>query len=260
MTGAAPALSARNVTMRFGDFVAVQDVSLDLAPGERRALIGPNGAGKTTLFNLISGRLKPSAGHVLYFGQSIEHLTADRICRLGLVRTFQITSIYPRLTALQNVQTALFSRHRHARWLWSRAAKIDVDEARTCLAAVGIEGLAHELGASLSYGDQKRVELAIALALKPKVLLLDEPTAGVEAKTRRELVDLIKRLCTEQALTLLFCEHDMDAVFSIADRITVLHQGQVLAEGSASEIQSNPQVRSVYLGSGHPASVGGGAR
>ena len=251
MTPSAPALSASHVTMRFGDFVAVDDVSLDLAAGERRALIGPNGAGKTTLFNLISGRLKPSSGEVRYFGDSIAHLTADRICRLGLVRTFQITSIYPRLTSLQNAQAALFARHGHARWLWRRAAGVDVAEAHACLAGVGIDRLANEPAANLSYGDQKRLELAIALALRPKVLLLDEPTAGVEAKTRRELVDLIKRLCTEQNLTLLFCEHDMDAVFSIADRITVLHQGQVLAEGSPDDIQRNDRVRSVYLGTGH---------
>ena len=154
MTSPAPALSASRVTMRFGDFVAVDDVSLDLIAGERRALIGPNGAGKTTLFNLISGRLEPSAGEVRYFGESIARLTADRICRLGLVRTFQITSIYPRLTGLQNVQAALFSRHGHARWLWRRAGSVDVEEAHACLAAVGIDRLADETGDNLSYGDQ----------------------------------------------------------------------------------------------------------
>ena len=193
MTATTALLSVRAVTRRFDDFVAVDGVSLDLMAGERRALIGPNGAGKTTLFNLISGRLKPSAGEVHYAGQRIDQLTADRVCRHGLVRTFQITSIYPKLTCLQNVQAALFSRHGHASWLLRRAADVDVAEARDCLAAVGIARLAHETGANLSYGDQKRVELAIALALRPKLLLLDEPTAGVEAKTRRELVDLIKR-------------------------------------------------------------------
>ena len=245
------AISARNISRRFGDFVAVDGVSLDLAAGERRALIGPNGAGKTTLFNLISGRLAPSSGEITYFGASIAGLSADRICRLGLVRTFQITSIYPKLTCLQNVQAALFARHGHARWLLRRASRVDRDEALACLSAVGIEQLAATTGATLSYGDQKRLELAIALALAPKVLLLDEPTAGVEAQTRRDLIDLIKRLCTEQSLTLLFCEHDMDAVFNIADRITVLHQGRVLAEGTPGEIQANAEVRRIYLGAGH---------
>lgn len=256
----AVALSARNVTMRFGDFVAVQDVSLDLIAGERRALIGPNGAGKTTLFNVISGRLKPSSGEVHYCDRHMVGMSADEICRLGLVRTFQITSIFPQLTALQNVQAALYSRHGHARWLWRRSAKVDHEEALACLVTVGIERFAGELGARLSYGDQKRLELAIALALAPKVLLLDEPTAGVEAQTRRALVELIMRLCAEQNLTLLFCEHDMDAVFRIADRITVLHQGRLLTEGTPDEIQADPRVRSVYLGSGHPAPVAGGAR
>lgn len=252
------ALSARNVTMQFGDFVAVQSVSLDLIAGERRALIGPNGAGKTTLFNVISSRLRPSRGEVHYAGRNMASMTADAICRQGLVRTFQITSIFPRLTVLQNVQAALYSRHGHARWVWQRSGKVDREEALDCLATVGIDRFADEHGANMSYGDQKRLELAIALALKPKVLLLDEPTAGVEAQTRRSLVELIMRLCAEQKLTLLFCEHDMDAVFRIADRITVLHQGQVLAEGTPEDIQSDPRVRSVYLGSSHPAPIGGG--
>jgi branched-chain amino acid transport system ATP-binding protein len=251
LTATPTMLSASDVTMRFGDFTALDGVSIGLVSGERRALIGPNGAGKTTLFNVISGRLQPSAGEVHYAGQSIAGLSADRICQLGLVRTFQITSIFPRLTCQQNVQAALFARHGHARWLLQRAQRVDAQEALSCLAIVGIESAAGERAANLSYGDQKRLELAIALALKPKVLLLDEPTAGVEAQTRRALARLIMRLCEEQALTLLFCEHDMDAVFSIADRITVLHQGQVLAEGTPNEIQADQRVRSVYLGSGH---------
>jgi len=245
------ALSAHNVTMRFSEFVAVDDVSLDLVAGERRALIGPNGAGKTTLFNVISGRLRPSTGEVHYAGKRLAAMPAADIVRLGLVRTFQITSVFRRLTCLENVQAALFARNRHARWLFSRSARVDQDEALACLTTVGIERFAATPAASLSYGDQKRLELAIALALRPKLLLLDEPTAGVEAQTRRTLVELIMRLCTEQSLTLLFCEHDMDAVFRIADRITVLHQGRVLAEGTPDAIQANAQVRNVYLGAGH---------
>ena len=259
MSDAPIVLAADNVTKRFGDFVAVDKVSLELTAREKRALIGPNGAGKTTLFNVLSGRLSPTSGEVRYEGQSIGKMSADRICRLGLVRTFQITSVFPRLTALQNVQAALFAHLGHARWLWKRAAGVDRDGALACLAAVGIERFAHELAATMSYGDQKRLELAIALALKPKVLLLDEPTAGVEAGTRRELVELIVRLCEEQALSLLFCEHDMDAVFRVADRITVLHQGQVFAEGKPEDIRRDPRVRSIYLGSHGLTETGGGA-
>ena len=242
------ALELHALTKRFGAFAAVDGVDLRLEAGERRALIGPNGAGKTTLFNLISGRLRPDAGRVLYDGRNIAGMAAPAICRLGIARTFQITSVYTALTALQNVQTAIYARAGHSHSLLRRAAPMDRDEAMALLGSVGIAALAGVDAGLLSYGDQKRLELAIVLALRPRLLLLDEPTAGVEVQTRREIVALVKRLCTEHSLTLLFCEHDMDAVFSIADRITVLHQGRVLAEGDAATIQADPQVRAVYLG------------
>lgn len=241
-------LEVRKIAKSFAGFRAVKDVSLVLNQGERRALIGPNGAGKTTLFNLLSGRLSSDAGEIFFCGRPIHTLPAYEICRLGVARTFQITSIYPQLSALANVQVALFARSRRTRWLFRDAASTDAEEAMVALRDVGLAEVALSVSGALSYGDQKRLELAIALALKPKLLLLDEPTAGVESGMRRHIVDLIKRICTEHALTLLFCEHDMEAVFSVADRITVLHQGEVLIEGEPEEVRRNDAVRAVYLG------------
>jgi branched-chain amino acid transport system ATP-binding protein len=248
MNSEAPVLDVRHVTKQFGGYVAVDGVSLTLRRGERRALIGPNGAGKTTLFNLISGRLSADSGEIRYLDQPIQGLPPDAICRLGLARTFQLTSIYPRLTPLQNIQVALFARNGQSRRLFRVAATTDVDEASAVLARVGLNCITRIESGLLSYGDQKRLELAIALAMRPSTLLLDEPTAGMESRTRHEMVDLVRRTCAEQGLSLLFCEHDMDAVFSIADTITVLHQGRILAEGSPNEVRASPEVRTIYLG------------
>lgn len=245
----APVLALQDVSRSFAGFLAVDDVSFNLAEGERRALIGPNGAGKTTLFNLISGLLRPSAGEIRYCGQPIHTLPPHLIYRLGVARTFQITSIYPRLTALENVQVALFARNGRSYQLFQQASKIDIDEAMELLSDVGLKQMAAVKSGVLSYGDQKRLELAIVLSPRPNLLLLDEPTAGMDGQTRRDIVDLVKRLCAARRLTLLFCEHDMDAVFSIADTITVLHQGRVLTEGPPAEVRNNALVREVYLGS-----------
>lgn len=245
------ALEVRAVSKRFQGFTAVDTVSLNVARGERRALIGPNGAGKTTLFNLVSGRLAPDGGDILYEGGSVLKLAPSGLCRLGMARTFQITSVFSRLTALQNVQTSLHSRNKRSHWLLRGAAGVDREEAMSRLAGVGIERLADQPAGVLSYGDQKRLELAMVMALKPRLLLLDEPTAGVDVNTRRALVDLINDLCRREGLSLLFCEHDMDAVFAIADRITVLHQGRIIAEGAPAEVQKDVQVRAIYLGARH---------
>ncbi len=241
-------LELQAVSMSFGGFMAVDAVSLALTAGERRALIGPNGAGKTTLFNTISGRLQPTAGRILYEGRAINGLSPTAITREGVGRTFQITSVFPKLSCLENVQTALFAHKERSYWLYRKSEEIDVDEALEFLRLVGIADLASKTATRLSYGDQKRLELAMVLAMRPKLLLLDEPTAGVELQSRRELVMLIRSLCTQQNLTVLFCEHDMDAVFSIADRITVLHQGRILVEGRPDEVEHDQTVRSVYLG------------
>jgi branched-chain amino acid transport system ATP-binding protein len=251
MNASAIVLDVRNVTKAFSGFLAVNGVSLVLRQGERRALIGPNGAGKTTLFHLLSGGLRADAGEIRYLGRPIQSLPPHEICRLGLARTFQITSIYQRLTPLQNIQVALFARNGKSRHLFRAAARTDIDHAMTVLGDVGLQHIAHSESGLLSYGDQKRLELALALALEPQVLLLDEPTAGMASRTRHDMVDLVRRICTERRLTLLFCEHDMDAVFSMADVITVMHQGQVLAEGSPDEVRRNAEVRAIYLGNRH---------
>jgi branched-chain amino acid transport system ATP-binding protein len=243
-------LEVRGIAKQFAGFKAVSGVSLSLRRGERRALIGPNGAGKTTLFHLLCGWLRADSGEILYLGQPIQDLPVHAICRLGLARTFQITSIFARLTPMQNVQVALFARDGHSYRLWRRAGATDVGEAQQLLEDVGLGRADGSPSGLLSYGDQKRLELAIALAMRPMLLLLDEPTAGMEATARRDIVGLIRRLCEERALTLLFCEHDMDAVFSIADRITVLHQGRVLTEGTPEEVRNNQEVRTLYLGTG----------
>jgi branched-chain amino acid transport system ATP-binding protein len=246
-------LRATSVAKSFNGFQAIRSVSLTLLRGERRALIGPNGAGKTTLFNLLSGNLRPDSGDVVFAGRSIVGLPPHLICKLGIARTFQITSVYTKLTLLRNVQATLFARGKRTNWLFHDASRVDADEAYSYLALVGIERFADRVAGSVSYGDQKRLELAMVLALEPQLLLFDEPTAGVERNARHELVELIKSLCDRKSLTLLFCEHDMDAVFSIADRITVMNHGEILAEGTSDEIRGNAEVRRIYLGAGHEA-------
>lgn len=257
MAGGRTVLEIREITKQFAGFTAVDGVSLSLGEGEKRALIGPNGAGKTTLFHLLSGGLRADSGDILYQGRSIRGLPAHAICRLGLGRTFQITSIFAQLSPLQNVQVALFARDGRSYNLLRPAANTDVEEAERLLEDVGLGRTGGGPSGLLSYGDQKRLELAIALAMRPALMLLDEPTAGMEATARREIVALIRRLCEQHALTLLFCEHDMDAVFSIADRITVMHQGRILTEGTPEEVRINEEARTLYLGTG--GSSGSGA-
>jgi len=255
LTHSSALLAVHDISKQFSGFRALQNVSLSLQAGERLALIGPNGAGKTTLFNLISGRLRADTGDIVYRGRPIQKLRPSAISRLGIARTFQITSIYPDLTALQNVQVALFVR-RGRSWRIVRSADgTDAEEAATFLDVVGLRPLAARPSRSLSYGDQKKLELAIALSMRPQLLLLDEPTAGMAVEERHEIVDLVRRLCIEQRLTLLFCEHDLESVFSIADRITVLHQGRILAEGAPEEIRGNDEIRAVYLGSKHRSGI-----
>jgi branched-chain amino acid transport system ATP-binding protein len=246
-------LELDNVSKRFGGFAAVDGVSMRLRPGERRALIGPNGAGKTTLFNLISRRLQLDSGEIRYCDRPIHDLSPHVICRLGLARTFQIISICPRLSVRQNVQLALFARTGGSRHLLRSASRFHRAETAAILHDVGLDRVDDFESGLLSYGDQKRLELAMVLALGPKLLLLDEPTAGMEVRTRRGMVELVRRICAERQLTLLFCEHDMDAVFSIAETITVMHQGRILMEGSPREVRESAEVRTIYLGHRHEA-------
>jgi len=240
-------LAVREAHKAFGGVSAVAGVSFGLRTGEVRALIGPNGAGKTTLFNLLSGQLRPDAGTVAFRGEAIHHLSAARIWRRGISRTFQVPAIFRSLTLLENVRAAVLSWRRRAGSLLARATASGGAEALGLLEEVGLAPQAGRPSAALSAADLKRLELAIALANTPALLLLDEPTAGMAPAERGALMALVAGLVRERRLTVLFTEHDMDVVFGNADRIMVMHQGRLLAEGPPDAIREDREVRAVYL-------------
>ena len=241
-------LEVRGLSKSFGGFRAVSDVDLAVAEGEIAAVIGPNGAGKSTLFNLITGHLRPSAGSVFVDGRDVTGVAPHKICGMGLGRSFQRTNIFPKLTVLENVRAALLAHRGQGLNLWSRANRLCGGEAETLLASIGLAGQVDAVAGTLSYGNQKQLELGIALASDPKILLLDEPTAGMSASETHETMALIARIARERGLTLLFTEHDMAVVFSIAQRIAVMHQGRVIAHGDPAAVRADAQVRRVYLG------------
>jgi branched-chain amino acid transport system ATP-binding protein len=234
----------------FGGVAALDDVSFTLPAGEMLALIGPNGAGKSTCFNLINGQLRPDAGRVLLDGEDIAGLDARRIWRRGVGRTFQVSAAFASLTVLENVQAALLSHRRRLWQLWRPAAACLRDEAMALLAQVGMADQAGRACGVLAYGDIKRVELAMALSNAPRLLLMDEPTAGMAQRERQELMALTRRLVSERGLSVLFTEHSMDVVFAFADRIIVLARGQLIAQGLPEEVRQDARVREVYFGSG----------
>jgi branched-chain amino acid transport system ATP-binding protein len=241
-------LEAREVTKSFGGFMALSSVSFSVPPGSISAIIGPNGAGKTTLFNVLTGHLEPDKGRVVFKGQDVTGIAPHHLCRMGVGRSFQRTNIFPKLTVFENVQ-ASFVSHRKRGWnMTTPVERLYRAETEEILAAVGLLDRASEVSAFLSHGGQKQLELGVALALEPELLLLDEPTAGMSAQETRESIALIERLARERNLTLLFTEHDMAVVFGIARRITVLHQGRVIADGTPDEVRRDPDVRRVYLG------------
>jgi branched-chain amino acid transport system ATP-binding protein len=241
-------LEVRDLRKSFDGFQAVAGVSVSVPEGGISAIIGPNGAGKTTLFNLITGHLHPDSGQVLFKGREVTGIPPHDLCRLGMGRSFQRTNIFPRLSVFENIQAAFLS-HRGRGWnLFTPVERLYREETEALLAAVGLLDKAGEVSGFLSHGNQKQLELGLALALEPEILLLDEPTAGMSAAETRESIQLIERIARERHLTLLFTEHDMEVVFSIAQRITVLHQGQVIAEGPPDEVRRHPEVRRVYLG------------
>jgi branched-chain amino acid transport system ATP-binding protein len=244
-----PALAVERLNKSFGALRVTRDVSLELPVGARHALIGPNGAGKTTFVNLVSGLLRPSAGTIRVSGQDVTHLSAERRVALGLVRTFQITSLFPRLTVAENVGLAVCARNGSAWKPWSTLAfdSAIVDETAEHLRALRLLDLAHQPLVNLAYGQRRLVEIALALALRPRILLLDEPSAGLPSTDRRALADVLLALPPD--LTILLIEHDMSLVFLLAKRITVLVDGTVLAEGEAAEVRRDPRVMAVYLGS-----------
>ncbi len=242
------ALIVTDLARNFGGVQAVADVSFAVERGERRLLIGPNGAGKTTLFNMLSGALAVSNGSVALFGRDITWLPAYVRARMGLARTFQITNLFPRLTVLENILLALQAAEHNVLSLRRpmRANHELFDRAHTLLDGWDLAAITGKAAKDIAYGQQRQIDLILAIAARPKVLLLDEPTAGLSAAEVVRVVDMIRRLPRE--ITILMIEHDMDVAFEIADRVTVLHQGRLIAEGSVEAIRNHPQVREIYLG------------
>jgi branched-chain amino acid transport system ATP-binding protein len=241
-------LEVHGLSKSFGGFRAVSEVDLAVAEGEIAAVIGPNGAGKSTLFNLITGHLQPTAGRVLVDKRDVTGVAPYKICSMGLGRSFQRTNIFPKLSVLENVQAAFLAHRGQGPNFWSRSNRLCRGEAMALLASIGLAEQTRVVAGTLSYGNQKQLELGIALASDPKILLLDEPTAGMSASETHETIALIERIARERRLTLLFTEHDMAVVFSIAQRIAVMHQGRVIAHGDPAAVRADAQVRRVYLG------------
>ena len=243
-------LGVEKVRKSFDGFVAINGVSFSLQKGEICSIIGPNGAGKTTLFNLITGHLRIDEGKLIFKDQDITNRRPYQICRLGVGRSFQRTNIFPRLTVYQNIQAAVLV-HRGRSFTFLRPVESFFQkETGEILERVGLKEYAETVSGSLSYGFQKQLELGIALASEPELLLLDEPTAGMSAQETHQTMELIGKITREKGLTLLFTEHDMEVVFSISQRIMVLHQGRLIAEGSPGDVRRNPEVQKVYLGEG----------
>lgn len=241
-------LEAEGISKSFGGLKAVSDVHLQVDAGELSSIIGPNGAGKSTFFNLLSGKFRPDAGRILFDGEDITGLPPHRICRKGISKSFQRQNIFPRLSAFENIQIAVLSEQKRIRNLALPAGNQCRGETQQVLERVGLADKGDRLAGYLSYGDQKRLEIGIALATRPRLLLLDEPTAGMSPDETVTITRLIQKLAREQGLTLLFVEHDMSVVFGISKKIRVMHLGRIIAEGSPDEIQTNTEVQRVYLG------------
>jgi branched-chain amino acid transport system ATP-binding protein len=239
-------LRTEALTRRFGGLTAVNQVSISIPRGEIRAIIGPNGAGKSTFFNCVTGVLSPTSGRIVFDGEDITGLPSHRISQKGVARSYQITNILPRATVLENVRIAVQSRHHSWSLLRHHRSYHDVIErGRSVLEAVGLADKEAELASELSHGEQRNLEIGIALATEPKLLCLDEPTAGMSVTETHATVELIRRIAAD--LTILIVEHDMEVVMGLAHTITVLHYGEVLAEGAPAEIQANARVQEVYL-------------
>jgi branched-chain amino acid transport system ATP-binding protein len=245
-----PLLEVRNVTKSFGSLVAVGGVSLNVAPGELRAVIGPNGAGKTTFFNLISGFFPPTAGEIVFDGKDVTAVSASARVRGGMARTFQITEIFPEVSVYENVRVAaeVAAGMRLRPWLGRHEAAQIAREVDEILDLAGLTSKATRLVGELAHGDQRAAEIAMSLALKPRLLLLDEPTAGMGDQETYDITSLIRKLHRNSGYTIVLIEHDMRVVFHLADRLTVLDQGRLLAEGTPEEIAANEAVQAAYLG------------
>jgi branched-chain amino acid transport system ATP-binding protein len=243
-------LAVEGLAKSYGGVAAVKDVSFTLERGELLAMIGPNGAGKSTCFNMLSGQIAPDRGTIHIAGVATSGLPARAIWRLAVGRTFQITATFGSMTVRENVQMALLSHHRELPQFWSYAGALRSTEADTLLELVGMQEQAERASAELAYGDLKRLELAIALANAPKLLLMDEPTAGMAPKERIDLMALVARIARARSIGVLFTEHDMDVVFEHADRVMVLNRGSLIAQGDPQSVRRNADVQAIYLGEG----------
>jgi branched-chain amino acid transport system ATP-binding protein len=245
-----PSLEARSLTIRFGGHVAVDNVSCGFTAGTLTAIVGPNGAGKTTFFNLLSGQLRPSAGNVFLMGRDVTAMDAPRRTRAGVGRAFQLTNLFPTLTVQENVRLVLQRRARIGLnlWtIWSRHRSL-LEQAREILGTVGLAGKAHVIAAGLSHGDQRKLEVAMLVALDPEVYMFDEPTAGMHVSEVPFILDLIRSLKARRDKTLLLVEHKMDVIRELADRIVVMHNGALVADGEPAEVIASPVVQQAYLG------------
>jgi len=241
-------LQVQNLAKSFGGVKAVDNISFDLEKRQLLAMIGPNGAGKSTCFNLINGQLQPDSGSIVIMGRKMNGLKPRQVWKLGVGRTFQITATFSSMTVLENVQVALLSHHKQTQSILKKVQKLYVDEAMDLLKVVGIADQHDRACGVLAYGDLKRVELAVALASMPRLLLMDEPTAGMGPAERSQLMSLTKDIVQTREIGVLFTEHDMDVVFTHADRIIVLNRGQLVAEGTPEQVRANAEVQKTYLG------------
>jgi branched-chain amino acid transport system ATP-binding protein len=241
-------LRVENLHKSFDDFKAVNGAYLSVAKGHLVAVIGPNGAGKTTLFNLICGQLQPDSGRILFNDEDIAKLPPHIICRRGVARSFQIANIFPRLSVFRNVQVSVLSQQKLSNKLFQPAAGLVVEETNRILQSVGLLDKKLDVAGSLSHGDKRILEIAIALGNKPDLLILDEPTAGMSPDETAATMALIQRLATEQGLTILFCEHDMEVVFGTAQSIMVMQQGQTIVQAEPEAVRQNREVQQAYLG------------
>jgi branched-chain amino acid transport system ATP-binding protein len=241
-------LHVKGISKAFGDFQAVRGADLRVEKGELVAVIGPNGAGKTTLFNLITGQLRADSGTVRFEGEPIARLPAHEICRRGIARSFQIANIFPRLTVFRNVQVSVLSQRKLSQKLFYPAQKLVVRETHEILRTVGLADRAGEIAGALSHGDKRVLEIAIALGNEPRLLVLDEPTAGMSPEETKTTMTLIRHLADSRGLTILFCEHDMEVVFNVAQQIMVMRHGETLVQDAPDAVKTNPEVQEAYLG------------
>ncbi len=241
-------LRVDKVYKSFGDFGAVNGVELNVEKGQIVAVIGPNGAGKTTLFNLITGILKTDKGRITFNGEDITNLPPHKICKKGIARSFQIANIFHRADVFTNVQVAVLSRQNRTYTFFKSADKMAIEETWQILDAVGLSDKANHIAGSLSHGDQRILEIAIALGNEPELLILDEPTAGMSPDETKRTMSLIQSLGETRGLTILFCEHDMDVVFNVAESIMVMHHGETLIQASPEEVRKDKRVQDAYLG------------